>query len=83
MIRRIEETLKGAGVEYMIDGEYINILNSSSATRIHVYNYTSGTAGTFTAVEVQEFDGFGNQTYGKEFANIGKAFLNRVTRNIG
>ena len=82
-IKKIEKLLKDNSISFETENNYINILNSSSMTRIKVSQYECGDAGLCTAVEVQEFDEFGNQTYNKEFANIGKAFLNRIKRNIG
>lgn len=82
-IEKIEKILSDNGIQFETSNDYINILNSSSMTRIHIFEYQCGTVGKFVAVEVQEFDSFGNQTYSKEFAQIGKAFVNRIKRNLG
>ena len=82
-IAKIEALLMENGIEFETSNSYINILNSSTMTRIHVREYLCGDIGTCISIEVQEFDGFGKQIYNKEFAQIGKAFLNRVSRNIG
>lgn len=82
-IEKIEKILSDNGIQFETSNDYINILNSSSMTRIHFFEYQCGTIGKFVAVEVQEFDGFGNETYNKEFATFGKRFIDRVKRNIG
>ena len=82
-IEKIETLLSENGIEFETSNNYINILNSSSMTRVHVFEYQCGTVGKFVAIEVQEFDSFGNQTYSKEFAQLGRAFLNRIKRNLG
>lgn len=94
-INKIEILLKENNVEYEMSEIYlnhknkptkymfINILNSSTMTRIKITEYVCGTIGIFVAINVQEFNEFGEQTYDKEFASIGKRFINRITRNIG
>ena len=82
-IKEIENLLNHNSISFVTDNNYINILDSSSMTRIKVFQYECGDIGLCVAVVVQEFDEFGNQTYNKEFATIGKAFLNRIKRNIG
>ena len=86
-IVKIENLLKDNEIAFetsnYTDVSYINILNSSTMTRIKVYEYECGTIGKCIAILVQEFDCFGNETYNKEFATLGKRFVDRVKRNIG
>ena len=82
-IKKIESILKNNGIEFETSNNYINILNSSTMTRIKIFEYECGTVGKFVAIFVQEFDCFGNETYNKEFATLGKRFVDRVKRNIG
>lgn len=82
-IEKIENLLKDNGVEFETSNNYINILNSSTMTRIKFQEYQCGTVGKFVAIFIQEFDCFGNETYNKEFATFGKRFVDRVKRNIG
>lgn len=69
-------------IKYEIDGNYINILNSSVMARIYIKHYTMS-GMDFIALYVQEFDEFGNQTFNKEYANIGKSIINRLMKNVG
>lgn len=82
-IKKIEAILKDNGIKFETSNNYINILNSSTMTRIKLCEYECGTAGQFVAVFVQEYDCFGNETYNKEFATFGKRFVDRLKRNIG
>lgn len=82
-IEKIETILKDNGIEFETSNNYINILNSSTMTRIKLFEYECGTVGKFVAVFVQEFDCFGNETYNKEFVTFGKRFVDRVKRNVG
>lgn len=86
-IEKIKSLLKDNEVEFETSKYdnviYINILNSSTMTRIKIFEYECGTIGRCTAIFVQEFDCFGNETYNKEFATLGKRFVDRVKRNIG
>lgn len=86
-IEKIEKLLKDNGIEFETsnysDVSYINILNSSTMTRVKIFEYECGTIGRYTAIFVQEFDCFGNETYNKEFVTFGKRFVDRVKRNIG
>lgn len=82
-IEKIENLLKDNGIEFETSNNYINILNSSTMTRIKLFEYECGTIGKCTAIFVQEFDCFGNEIYNKEFATLGKRFIDRVKRNIG
>lgn len=82
-IEKIETLLRDNEIEFEISNNYINILNSSTMTRIKLFEYECGTVGKFVAIFVQEFDCFGNETYNKEFATLGKRFVDRVKRNIG
>ena len=83
IIEHIENLLKAEGIEFVSDGLYINIMNSSTATRIKVWEFRRNEDITEVAVEVQEFDFTGRQTYSKEFYRTGKAFMNRIKRNLG
>ena len=83
LIKRIEKLLADNGIEFETSDGYINVLNSSSMTRIKVFEYECGTIGKCTAAIVQEFDCFGNETYSREFATFGKRFIDRIKRNIG
>lgn len=82
-IEKIETILKDNGIKFETSNNYINILNSSTMTRIKLFEYECGTIGKFVAIFVQEFDCFGNETYNKEFVTFGKRFIDRVKRNIG
>ena len=86
-IEKIENLLKDNEIDFetsnYTDVSYINILNSSTMTRIKVYDYECGTIGKCTAILVQEFDCLGDETYSKEFSTLGKRFVDRVKRNIG
>lgn len=82
-VKKIEAILKDNCIEFETSGNYINILNSSTMARIKLCEYECGTAGKFVAVFVQEFDCFGNETYSKEFAALGKKFVDRLKRSIG
>ena len=82
-IQQIENILTENSIEFETSGEYINILNTSSMTRIHVFEFQCVDVGVLTAVVVQEFDESGNQIYSYEFDRLGKAFLKRITRNLG
>ena len=81
-IEKIETILKDNGIEFETSNNYINILNSSTMTRIKLFEYECGTIGKCVAVFVQEFDSLGNETYNKEFATLGKRFIDRIKRNI-
>lgn len=81
-IERIEKLLTDNNIEFEISYDYINILNSSPMTRIEVFEYKCDDIGICVAVVVQEFDELGNQTYSREFATVGKAFINRIKRNL-
>ncbi len=82
-IEKIETILKDNGIEFETSNNYINILNSSTMTKIKIFEYECGTIGKCVAIFVQEFDSLGNETYNKEFATLGKKFVDRVKRNIG
>lgn len=51
-IEKIEKILSDNGIQFETSNDYINILNSSSMTRIHIFEYQCGTVGKFVAVEV-------------------------------
>ena len=82
-IEKIENLLKDNGIEFETSNNYINILNSSTMTRVKFFEYECGTIGKSTAIFGQEFDCFGNETYNKEFVTLGKRFIDRVKRNVG
>lgn len=82
-IKSIAKHLDNNNIAYEIDGRCINILNSSSMTRI-IVKKSNPPFDDFCDVAIEEFNEFGNTSYFKYFASwSGKAFIKRLTKNIG
>lgn len=84
---RIENLLNDNGIQFTSEttpnADYLYIDNTYPTTRISVREFARSETLKDTAIIVEEWDSSGKTIYRKEFATVGKAFINRVKRNIG